>query len=143
LTILFRNETKSLGYCDLLIKNKEILEKYANQTKLARKSIQQIKQSELEKLSTKYAAADNVSRTGSIIVIVFSIFSAIWLICMDAGLVFRNIRSFFDIIHKPFVVTDISRQRKFSIRNESSFTVITSNQAEAETQNDTQIEIQI
>jgi uncharacterized protein (UPF0276 family) len=109
------NQTKSLVYCDLLVRNKEIIEHYAYQAAASRKIIELNIQLEKERLKIKYSTPDSVSKVGTIILIVVTISSVLFIFLMDINSIYINIRNFFDITHKPFVITDVSRQRTFSI----------------------------
>jgi hypothetical protein len=98
-----------------LVRNKEIIEHYAYQAAASRKIIELNIQLEKERLKIKYSTPDSVSKVGTIILIVVTISSVLFIFLMDINSIYINIRNFFDITHKPFVITDVSRQRTFSI----------------------------
>jgi hypothetical protein len=109
------NQTKSLVYCDLLVRNKEIIEHYAYQAEASRKIIAENTKLQIERLKIHYSTPDNASKVGTAIFITVLILSILFIILMDANFIYINIRNFFDITHKPFVITEISRQRTFSV----------------------------
>jgi predicted PurR-regulated permease PerM len=109
---------KSLVYCDLLIKNKEILKRYAETVEESKIKILQIKKSAIDALDIKYSVSDNIGKSGLFAVSLTLILLVLYIIFMDMKLIYRNVRSFFDIIHRPFIVNDIKRSRTYSFTDD-------------------------